>query len=612
MHALQVGTMEARSAAMPLPWVAALHSSTLSPSPESFGLKWRQEMEASGRSSAGQLPASENASSVTSVIKNKVPIPTTGATSGEDSKTKAVDTVPDALRDQRVVTSAPVPAAPTLSGPGSRSPVVKAAGDLAATLNGRAAILNTKAAILNLKFDVKIPSHSNVVAGPEPQKEASVVALQPAPTAPESVPVAAQLNSMPTEYSKPLHDLKIPGQFNSIAGAESQKSASAVPLQSIPVAQADVAAARVETVPSASSKPKHDAKYTGHLTAIGGAESQKNLSAVAGPPIPYQQSVPVATQVDVSPNATNENSEKATGTLSGTKAILPPKVTGIEKDGSLQSAQVTDKSAGSVTGKQGAGTTIGEPRDGHASGSATESAIPSPVAGAASLISTASGDLHANLLETPGSASPVLLPGHPSSQSSPYLAPLVAADAADAKGNGSPAIVSSGPTQLDVGVFDGTHGWLRIRAELGAGGVVNASLTASASAHESLRAALPAMTNFLGSEAVSVTSIAVHRFAQESHTMSAQDQPNGDAQGHQAASDQAQDNRGAQRKTVTAMDKDAEPSASVATSRPPDPHPSGVEDTGSWTRGFSGATSLLAWPSAVSGGSRGGWLNVSA
>jgi hypothetical protein len=59
--------------------------------------------------------------------------------------------------------------------------------------------------------------------------------------------------------------------------------------------------------------------------------------------------------------------------------------------------------------------------------------------------------------------------------------------------------MAAGPGRLDVGVFDGTHGWLRIHAELGAGGAVNASLTASASAHEALRAAVPEMARYLES-----------------------------------------------------------------------------------------------------------------
>jgi hypothetical protein len=72
--------------------------------------------------------------------------------------------------------------------------------------------------------------------------------------------------------------------------------------------------------------------------------------------------------------------------------------------------------------------------------------------------------------------------------------------------------IASGPPHLDVGVFDGTHGWLRIRAELNPAGAVYASLTANASAHVLLKSALPEMASYLISEAVGVSKIAVHRF----------------------------------------------------------------------------------------------------
>ncbi len=76
-----------------------------------------------------------------------------------------------------------------------------------------------------------------------------------------------------------------------------------------------------------------------------------------------------------------------------------------------------------------------------------------------------------------------------------------------------PQVVASSPSQLDVGVYDDTHGWLRIRAELGAGGAVNASLTSADAAHESLKTALPAMTHYLGTEAVHVNILSCIRSA---------------------------------------------------------------------------------------------------
>ena len=92
------------------------------------------------------------------------------------------------------------------------------------------------------------------------------------------------------------------------------------------------------------------------------------------------------------------------------------------------------------------------------------------------------------------------------------------AQASDRSGH---QILGANPSQLDVGVFDSTHGWLRIRAELGAGKTVSAYLTAGTAAYEPLRAALPEIASYLQSEAVNVSRIAVHRTGEDSGAMAA-------------------------------------------------------------------------------------------
>jgi hypothetical protein len=84
---------------------------------------------------------------------------------------------------------------------------------------------------------------------------------------------------------------------------------------------------------------------------------------------------------------------------------------------------------------------------------------------------------------------------------------------AQSAGAQGPQLIAAGPTRLEVGTLDGTHGWVQVRAELGTGGDVRASLTGSAAAHEALRAAVPGLAGFLQTEAVSVSGIAVHRAA---------------------------------------------------------------------------------------------------
>ena len=84
---------------------------------------------------------------------------------------------------------------------------------------------------------------------------------------------------------------------------------------------------------------------------------------------------------------------------------------------------------------------------------------------------------------------------------------------AQSAGAQGPQLIAAGPTRLEVGTLDGTHGWVQVRAELGTGGDVRASLTGSAAAHEALRAAVPGLAGYLQTEAVSVSGIAVHRAA---------------------------------------------------------------------------------------------------
>ncbi len=72
-------------------------------------------------------------------------------------------------------------------------------------------------------------------------------------------------------------------------------------------------------------------------------------------------------------------------------------------------------------------------------------------------------------------------------------------------------MLTASPTTLEVGIQNGTHGWLKVRAEMVEGGVVNASLSAASSAgQEMLHRELPALTAYLQGEKVSVNAVVVH------------------------------------------------------------------------------------------------------
>lgn len=76
--------------------------------------------------------------------------------------------------------------------------------------------------------------------------------------------------------------------------------------------------------------------------------------------------------------------------------------------------------------------------------------------------------------------------------------------------DGGHRTLAATPTVLEVGIPNGTQGWLKVRAEL-AGGGVNASVSAASSAgQEMLHRELPAMTAYLQQEKVAVNSLVVH------------------------------------------------------------------------------------------------------
>ena len=67
------------------------------------------------------------------------------------------------------------------------------------------------------------------------------------------------------------------------------------------------------------------------------------------------------------------------------------------------------------------------------------------------------------------------------------------------------------PNLLEVGIDGGTHGWLRVRAELGQTGEVTASMVAtSAGQADTLRRELPAISTYLAGESVGVSSLVVN------------------------------------------------------------------------------------------------------
>ena len=156
------------------------------------------------------------------------------------------------------------------------------------------------------------------------------------------------------------------------------------------------------------------------------------------------------------------------------------------------------------------------------------------------------------------------------------------------------SMVSVTPTSLEVGVANGSHGWLKIRAELTDGGAVNASVSAASSAgQEMLHRELPSLTAYLQSERLGVNTVVVHAAAATTEAKDFSGAMSGDQREptQQEGSSQSGDAR--QGLTATASDL--------------------VDETVSFT-GLEGAdASALSSAMYGEGGSGGGgWLSVRA
>jgi hypothetical protein len=234
-------------------------------------------------------------------------------------------------------------------------------------------------------------------------------------------------------------------------------------------------------------------------------------------------------------------------------------------------------------------------------------------------LSSSSTGLQVSSTEAAGVAAQTLSTNHSTASAFGTGKQLDAAMPAGPAATQGHQVLASGPAQLDVGVFDGTHGWLRVRAELGADGAVSASLTASASAHESLRAVLPEMANYLQSEAVSVSKIAVHRAAEGAPAMA----PNA-GEGHGTGDAQPQRQDGQPRLNgAVAPGMDSSPADQLDTGlEAVAPSPQSMQTNDAIGQGDGGAPAANDWMGGLSQaplygfafptGSSGSWLNVCA
>jgi hypothetical protein len=177
------------------------------------------------------------------------------------------------------------------------------------------------------------------------------------------------------------------------------------------------------------------------------------------------------------------------------------------------------------------------------------------------------------------------------------------ASAGSSSGNVALQTLISTPARLDVGVFSGTHGWLRVRAELGTAGLVNASVTAIDAAHETLRSAVPEIEKYLSVEEVKVSSIEIHRFDDVSGALSGATEEGRQGGGGQQGTDEdlsyckSEDLRGREQNEASDSILDSGGMAKFS-------------GNGDWIGNAGRMPSGVVWQSGLAG--VGTWLNVCA
>lgn len=156
-------------------------------------------------------------------------------------------------------------------------------------------------------------------------------------------------------------------------------------------------------------------------------------------------------------------------------------------------------------------------------------------------------------------------------------------------------VLQATPGALEVGVANGTHGWLRVRAELGHTGDVTASVIASsAAAVEGLHKELPAISAYLAHEQMGVRSLVVQAAGASAEAGNA-------AMSFGSAAHSGRQG-GEERHGVAREESAGGTSGRENQERGTSRHGTGV----SWGRSFNGS----ALPAALYAGGTGGWLSV--
>jgi hypothetical protein len=582
MHAAHIGSLEAVSAAPPLKVSGASHPS---PAPKSFGLSWQGEMIARAANTLATNARASNANATDAMRRSKASGEVAPGTITRDKESSALTVE---------IKSA---------GNTEQEPLSKAKGSDALKFAPKTAVDNKATGV---------DSEAGVEAGPEVETEVSSPAAFENPSAPlkaASLGMKRDLSSMIGTKEKNAVARSIHGTDEGPAAALGNEAT----VSATPELMAQMGVGRTVGMPIATTSGGHADSEDLQTKDVVGKSCLKEKITSPGMKRDWPSMAGTVEKNTVAKpaQAAGESTAATTGKVAAARNVAAAGKVATAEDVAA-AGKVSTARREAAAGKETVATSL-EPGTKPGKGQTVAALNVSDSGRRASLdgLQSASTVLQPVSTGMAGASFQTLAPGHASVQ--PAGAELRSGAASSAEGAVSTGhqVMAAGPGRLDIGVFDGTHGWLRIRAELGAGGAVNASLTASAPAHEALRAAVPEMASYLQSEAVNVSRIAVHRVAENSSSMSLPpggSQQDGDAQGHRGTRDGA----GAAQRSLLLENGDASGPASGSVSSATDESAAGATGLSGWIGGLSGAMPWIATAGGYRGGGSGSWLNVSA
>src|SRR6266851_1278304 len=313
--------------------------------------------------------------------------------------------------------------------------------------------------------------------------------------------------------------------------------------------------------------------------------------------------VPIAAQTNQSSGAAESDSRVVAPARSGLGSGIGKAVAGVSGHAGRERAQVGKRVSGASKDVGTAVSTASEGVVGHTRKDGSNSTkVPAAATSADEVRAQGAGGAAA----APMVHSATGMPGHVTGDASPVkphigtVSSPVARVQEESRTVETAAPVSEGhrtlmatPTTLEVGIANGTHGWLKVRAEMTGGGQVNASLSAASSGgQEMLHRELSSLTAYLQEERVGVNAVVLHASTGDSGSQQfsgAMDGNGGRGQMQQSAG-QGGDGNGTDAAVLSDRSEDA-----------------------FYSEGLSGV-SASGWlaPAIYAGGAAGGWLSVRA